>query len=90
MSNNIIFVLMYHHHKLLDLTERGIRANPSSCTMALGSAEPLTENSIRNHLGGKGRPTRKADNLMCEPISLEDVGISMSHTPMGLHRLLQG
>jgi hypothetical protein len=31
--------------------------------MALGSTQPLTEMSIRNLPGGKGRPTRKADNL---------------------------
>jgi hypothetical protein len=40
--------------------------NPSSRTMALG----LTEMSTRNILEGKGRPTRKADNLAAiyEPI----------------------
>jgi hypothetical protein len=27
--------------------------NPSSCTMALGSTQPLTEMSIRNLLGGQ-------------------------------------
>jgi hypothetical protein len=44
--------------------------NPSSRTMALGSTQPLTEISTRNLLGGKGLPTRKADNLtaICEPI----------------------
>jgi hypothetical protein len=38
--------------------------------MALGSAQPLTEMSTRNHPGGKGRPARKADNLTAiyEPI----------------------
>jgi hypothetical protein len=46
------------------------RPNPSSCTMALGSTQPLTEMSTRNLPGGKGRPARKADNLtaICEPI----------------------
>jgi hypothetical protein len=34
--------------------------NPSSRTMALGSTQPLTEMSIRNIPGGKGRPARKA------------------------------
>jgi hypothetical protein len=60
--------------------------------MALGSTQPLTEMSTRNHSGDKGRPTRKADNLtaVCEPICLENVGASMSHNPMGLHGLLQG
>jgi hypothetical protein len=40
--------------------------------MALGSTQPVTEQSIRNIPGGggKGRPTRKADKLTtsCEPI----------------------
>jgi hypothetical protein len=38
--------------------------------------------------GGKGRPVRKADNLTA--ICLENVGVSMSHNPMGLHGLLTG
>jgi hypothetical protein len=46
--------------------------NPSSRTMALGSTQPLTEMSIRNlpGVGGKGRPSRKADYLTAiyEPI----------------------
>jgi hypothetical protein len=44
--------------------------NPSSRTMALGSTQPLTEMSTRNHPGGKGWPVRGADNLtaICEPI----------------------
>jgi hypothetical protein len=43
--------------------------NHSSCTMALGSTQPLTEMSTRNHPEGIGRPARKADNLtaICEP-----------------------
>jgi hypothetical protein len=40
------------------------RLNPSSRTMALGSTQPLTEMSTRNLPGGKGRPVRKADNLI--------------------------
>jgi hypothetical protein len=38
--------------------------------MALGSTQPLTEMSTINLPGGKGRPARKADNLIviCEPI----------------------
>jgi hypothetical protein len=38
--------------------------------MALESIMPLTEMSTRNLPGDKGRPTRKADNLIaiCEPI----------------------
>jgi hypothetical protein len=44
--------------------------NPSSRTMALGSCKPVTEISIRNIPGGKGRPAPNADNLtvICEPI----------------------
>jgi hypothetical protein len=44
--------------------------NPSSCTMALGSTQPLTEMSTRNCPGGKGLPACKADNLtaLCELI----------------------
>jgi hypothetical protein len=38
--------------------------------MALGSTQSLTEMSTRNLSGGKGLPTRNADNLtaICEPI----------------------
>jgi hypothetical protein len=44
--------------------------NPSSRTMALGSTQPLTEMSTRNLPAGKGRPARKANNLIAiyEPI----------------------
>jgi hypothetical protein len=31
--------------------------------VALGSIQPLTEMSTRNHPGGKKRPARRADNL---------------------------
>jgi hypothetical protein len=43
--------------------------NPSSRTMALESTQPLTEMSIRNLPGSKGRPGRKANSLtdICEP-----------------------
>jgi hypothetical protein len=43
--------------------------NPSSCNMALGSTQPLTEMSTRNLPKGKGQPVHKADNLItiCEP-----------------------
>jgi hypothetical protein len=37
--------------------------NPSSCTMALGSTQPVTEMSTRNFPGGKKRPAHRADNL---------------------------
>jgi hypothetical protein len=45
--------------------------NPSSCTMVLGSTQPLTEISIRNLPGGKERPVCKAQNLtaICELIA---------------------
>jgi hypothetical protein len=44
--------------------------NPSSCTVALGSTQPLTEMSTSYLPGGKGRPACEADNLtaICEPI----------------------
>jgi hypothetical protein len=44
--------------------------------MALGPTQPLTETSIQNVLGGKGRPAYKADNLTAiyEPISLLSLG----------------
>jgi hypothetical protein len=44
--------------------------NPSSCTMSLGSTQPLTEMSTWNLPGGKGWPAHGADNLTanCEPI----------------------
>jgi hypothetical protein len=47
--------------------------NPSSCTVALGSTQPLTEMNTRNLPGGKGRPAHKANNLtaICEPIVLK-------------------
>jgi hypothetical protein len=43
--------------------------NTSSRTMALGSTQPLTEMSTRNHPASKGRPARKVDNFtaICEP-----------------------
>jgi hypothetical protein len=43
--------------------------NPSSCTMALGSTQPLTEMNTRNLPGGKKRLAHRADNLatICEP-----------------------
>jgi hypothetical protein len=61
--------------------------NPSSRIMALGSTQPLTEMSIRNLPGGKGRSAHKAGNLtaICEPL----VGASTSHNSMGLHGLLR-
>ena len=37
--------------------------NPSDCTMAQGSTQPLTEMSTRNISWGWKRPVHKADNL---------------------------
>jgi hypothetical protein len=63
----------------------------SSRTMALGSTQPLTEISTRNFSGGKGLQVREAGNphrhLWAD--SLENVGASTSHNPVGLHGLLQ-
>jgi hypothetical protein len=43
--------------------------NLSSCIIALGSTQPLTERSTRNFPGGKEWPARKADNFtVCESI----------------------
>jgi hypothetical protein len=43
--------------------------NSSSCTMAPGSTQPLTEMSTRNFPRGKKGPARRADNFaaICEP-----------------------
>jgi hypothetical protein len=43
--------------------------NPSSCTMALGLTQPLTEMSTRNLPGCKKQLVHRADNLaaMYEP-----------------------
>jgi hypothetical protein len=59
--------------------------------MALGSTQPLTEMSTRNLPGGKGQPARKADKLTpsVSRFSIENVGVSTSHNPMGLYSLLQ-
>jgi hypothetical protein len=75
-----------------EVIEFFICPNPSSCTMALGSTEPLTEMSTRNLPGGKGRPARRTDSLtaICEQILLENEEASTFHNPMGLHCLLQG
>jgi hypothetical protein len=63
--------------------------NPSSRTIALGSTQPLTEMLTRNlpgRGGGKGRPSRKADNLtaICEPIvcrKCESIDVSQPYEP---------
>jgi hypothetical protein len=63
-------------------------SNPSSCTMALGSNQPLIEMSTRNLPGGKnGRRL----GLTTLPLSMsrmsENVGASTSRNPKGLHSL---
>jgi hypothetical protein len=65
--------------------------NPSSRTMALRSTQPLTEMSIRNLPGAKGRPVHKTDNLTANLWAdcLENVAASTSHIRIGLHGLLQ-
>jgi hypothetical protein len=58
----------------------------------LGSTQPLTKMSTRNLRGGKWRPARKAGKFPSHlwADSLENVRVSVSHNPMGLHRLLRG
>jgi hypothetical protein len=54
--------------------------------MALGS----TEMSTGNLPGGKGRSAHKADLTAIYELTLDKMGASTSHNPMGLHVLLQG
>jgi hypothetical protein len=60
--------------------------------MALWFTQLLTEIITRRMLWGKAQPACKADNLtaICWADCLENVGASTSHSPMGLHGLLQG
>jgi hypothetical protein len=59
--------------------------------MALGPTWPLTEMSnINISVGGKRGPDREANNLaVMWADSVENVGASTSHNPMGLHGLLK-
>jgi hypothetical protein len=59
--------------------------NPSSRTMPLGSTHLLTEISIRNLPGDN---LRLARTTVLSANLLENVGVSTSHTPMGLDGLL--
>jgi hypothetical protein len=62
--------------------------NPSSCTMALRSTQPLTKMSTKNLPMGKKRPARRADNLTPSTSRMsENVGASTSRNPKGLHGL---
>jgi hypothetical protein len=65
--------------------------NPSSCTMAQWSTQPLEEMSTMNLPGDKGRQG-KVVNLTpsVSRLSRENVGVSTPHNHMGLHGLLQG
>jgi hypothetical protein len=52
--------------------------------MALGSTQPLTEVSVRNLPGGKGRPARKTDNLTAVSRlsrKFESLDVSQSYGP---------
>jgi hypothetical protein len=49
--------------KVAEITGTFDWPNPSSCTIAPGSTQPLVEMSTRNLPGGKGWPTHRADNL---------------------------
>jgi hypothetical protein len=55
--------------------------------MALGSTQPITEMSTRNFLKDKGKVWQPYRHLWAD--CLDDVGASTSHTPMGLHGMLQ-
>jgi hypothetical protein len=44
--------------------------NPSTCAVALGPTQPLTEMSTRNIPGGKERPARKTDKLTAICVSI--------------------
>jgi hypothetical protein len=57
--------------------------------MALGPTQPIREMSTRNLPGIKERPSRKATTAHPSVIRLskENVGVSTSHKPMGLHGL---
>jgi hypothetical protein len=60
--------------------------------MALGSIQPLTKMSTGNLPRGNGRQARKADNFttILRADSLDNVGLSTSHNPMGLPWPLTG
>ena len=65
--------------------------NPSGCTMALRSTQPLTEMSTGNISWGLKRPVRRADNLTTFLCRLSwNLGASTSWSPLGLFRPVMG
>jgi hypothetical protein len=65
--------------------------NSSSCTMTLGSTQPVTEMSTRNLAGVKGGWSVRLTNSPPSVSRLyrENVGASTSHNSMTLQGLLQ-
>jgi hypothetical protein len=66
--------------------------NPSSRTMALGFTEPLTQTSARKLSLEEGRGGRRGGciSLTTSTPSVENVGSSTFHNPIGFHFLLKG
>jgi hypothetical protein len=77
---------------------RGFDTPAGKRRKALGFALPLTKISTRSRqimfLASRARPVRRAEDLtaLCGPIvyTLDNVGSLISHSPVGLHGLLQG
>jgi hypothetical protein len=64
--------------------------NPSSCTMALGSTQPLREMSTRNLPGDKGWPMHESDNLTAMYESTKKCGRLDISEPDGSPRPVTG
>ena len=65
--------------------------NPSCCTMAMGSSQPLTEMSTRNISWEERRLVRRADNLTTFVCRLYwNLGAWTSWNPQGLSRPVMG